>query len=86
MVRSSLFGVHAGPAPKERGDAHGLVPSLAFSVLGYTILGLDRHAAALRTRQGSTLHQPPMRANFDQALVWWQHPAELGSRRVKRGR
>jgi hypothetical protein len=73
-----LFGVHECAAPRERLDAQGLVPLIAWGMLGCTILGLDRHAAALRTRQGSTLHQPRMRANFDAALVWWAHPAIHG--------
>jgi hypothetical protein len=69
----ALFGVHESAAPRERLDAQGLVPLITWGVLGCTILGLDRHAAALRTQQGSTLHQPRMRANFDAALVWWRH-------------
>jgi hypothetical protein len=50
-------------------------------VLGCAIVGLDRHAAALRTQQGSTLHQPRMRANFDQAVVLWKHPSCTQSER-----
>jgi hypothetical protein len=75
-----LFGIHECAAPRERLDAQGLVPLIAWGVLGCTILGLDRHAAALRTRQGSTLHRPRMRANFDAALVWWAHPAIHGDK------
>jgi len=68
-----LFAVHEGSAPRERLDAQGLVPLITWGVLGCTILGLNRHAAALRTQQGSTLHQPRVRANFDQAVPWWRH-------------
>ena len=71
----SLFGVHAGPAPKQRGDAYGLVPSLAWGVLQCSIVGFSRDACTLRAPRGSEpLRQPRMRMNFDQGVAWWQHP------------
>jgi hypothetical protein len=71
----SLFGVHKGPAPRERLDAWGLLPLLTWGTHRYSIVGFDVHACLLQTSSGSELRQPRHRANFDAALVWWSHPA-----------
>jgi hypothetical protein len=71
---TALFGIHEGESPKERIDAWGLVPLLAWGVHGCSIEGFNRDACALRTQRSATLHQPRMRANFDRAVPWWRHP------------
>jgi hypothetical protein len=70
----SLFGIHGGPAPRERLDAWGLLPLLAWGTHRYSIFGFDAHACLLRTSNGATLRQQRHRANFDAALAWWLHP------------
>jgi hypothetical protein len=70
-----LFGVHCGPKLRERLDAFGLVPALAFSLLGLSIVAVDSEYAVVCTRAGSLLRHPRRRANHDQAMVWWRHAA-----------
>jgi hypothetical protein len=70
----SLFGVHHGPAPHERLDAWGLIPTQAWGVLRCSIVTFECDACLLRTPHGATLRQPRVRAKFDQAVPWWVHP------------
>ena len=70
----SLFGMHEGNAPKERIDAWGLVLFLAWGVHRCTVETIDQKVCALRTRSGAVQSQPRFRANFDEAVPWWQHP------------
>jgi hypothetical protein len=70
---TALFAIHEGQAPKERTDAWGLIPLLAWGIHSCTIEGFSRDACALRTWRGATLHQPRMRANFDQAAPFWRY-------------
>jgi hypothetical protein len=71
----SLFGIHGGRYPKERLDSWGLTALLAWGTHSYTIEDFSRDVCTLRTRSGSVLRQPRMRANFDHAVPWWTHPA-----------
>jgi hypothetical protein len=71
---TALFAVHKGEAPKERTDAWGLVPFLAWGIHRCTIEGFSRDACALRTWRGAMLRQPCVRANFDKAVPFWRHP------------
>lgn len=73
----SLFGMHKGSAPKMRVDAWGLVLFLAWGVHGCTVETIDQKVCALRTRSGAVQSQPRVRANFDQAAPWWEHPHAL---------
>lgn len=73
----SLFGVHKGRAPKARIDAWGLVLFLAWGVHGCRVESVDEKVCALRTRAGVAQQQPRDRANFDQAIPWWQHRGVL---------
>jgi hypothetical protein len=70
---TALFAIHEGPSPKERTDAWGLIPVLAWGVHRCTIDGFSRDVCELRTQRGATLHQPRMRANFDEAVPWCRH-------------
>jgi len=70
----SLFGMHEGPAPKARLDCWGLVLFLAWGVHGCTVESIDQRVCALRTRSGAVQTLRCNRANFDQAVPWWQHP------------
>ncbi len=76
----SLFGAHEGGAPRERIDAWGLLPMLAWGVHKSSIRLIERDFCLLRTIGGAELRQPRMRANFDQAVAWWQHPAIQGDK------
>jgi hypothetical protein len=78
---TALFAVHEGQAPKERTDAWGLIPVLAWDFHGCTIEGFSRDACALRTRRGGMLRQPRMRANVDQAAPFWRHPGIVNASR-----
>ena len=60
-----LFGVHKGPKPNMRGDASGLIPSLAWSALGLILIALDAEHAFLRSEGGSALRHPRRQANHD---------------------
>ena len=71
----SLFGLHKGSALKERIDAWGLVLFLAWGVHGCRVESVNEKVCALRTRTGVAQRQPRDRANFDQAIPWWRHPA-----------
>lgn len=73
----SLFGVHKGTAPRQRVDCWGLVLFLAWGVHRATVEAFDQKACAIRTRSGAVQTLPRIRANFDQAIPWWQHPATL---------
>jgi hypothetical protein len=71
---TALFAIHEGQSPKERIDAWGLVPLLAWGVHRCTIESFSRNSCELRTQRGATLRQPRMWANFDEAVPWWRHP------------
>jgi hypothetical protein len=71
----SLFGVHKGMAPKERVDCWGLVLFLAWGIHRRTVETIGEKACALRTKTGAVQSQRRLRANFDQAVPWWEHPA-----------
>jgi len=71
----SLFGVHKGVAPKERVDCWGLVLFLAWGVHSCTVETIGEKVCALRTKTGAVQSQPRLRANFDQAVPRWGHPA-----------
>ena len=71
----SLFGVHKGAAPKARIDCWGLILFVALGVHGCTIETIGEKVCALRTRTGAVQSMPRSRANFDQAVPWWKHPA-----------
>ncbi len=68
-----LFGVHSGQKPAVRSDAFGLIPALAFSVLGATLIAIDGDHAHVRSRGGSPLRHPRRRANHNEAVAWWRH-------------
>ncbi len=70
----ALFGMHEGSAPVERIEAYGLVPLLAWSVLGLKLSSIGREHAVLTSCAGATLKHPRFRANFSEACVWWAHP------------
>ena len=70
-----LFGVHKGTAPKERIDCWGLVLFLAWGVHRCTIETIGERVCALRTKTGAVQSQPRSRANRNEAIPWWQHPA-----------
>jgi hypothetical protein len=70
----ALFAVHQGRATRERLDAQGLFPVLAWGTHRYSIAGFDANACLLRTSNGAELRQQRHRANFDAALAWWLHP------------
>jgi hypothetical protein len=78
---TALFGIHEGEPPKERIDAWGLVPFLAWGIHRCTIEGFSRDACALRTWRGATLRQPRTRANFDEAVPFWRHPGIVNTSR-----
>jgi hypothetical protein len=71
----SFFGLHKGSAPKQRIDAWGLVLFLAWGIHECRVESVNEKVSALRTRAGVAQHQPRDRANFDQAVPWWEHPA-----------
>ena len=71
---TALFAVHEGQSPKERIDAWGLIPFLAWGIHKPSIISFDANACMLRPSGGEPLRQPRNRANFDQAAPWWQHP------------
>ena len=79
----SLFGVHEGGAPRERIDGWGLVPMLAWGVHRCSIRAIERDFCILRSTGGAELMQSRMRANFDQAVVWWAHPAIQGDQNAR---
>ncbi len=70
----SLFGVHMGSHPKERMDAWGLIPSLAWTVLSLTLAKMEADVATLASPRGSILGYPRKRG-CDQAVPYWAHPA-----------
>jgi hypothetical protein len=70
----ALFGVHEGSAPVERIEAYGLMPLLAWSVLGLKLSSIGREHAVLTSCPGATLKHPRFRANFNEAVPWWAHP------------
>jgi|SRR5208337_1771592 len=70
----SLFGMHEGDCPKERIDCWGLVLFLAWGVHRCTVETVDQKVCALRTRSGAVQTLRRGRANFDEAVPWWQHP------------
>jgi hypothetical protein len=78
-----LFAVHEGTAPRERLDAWGVLPFFTWGVHKYSIVRFERDFCLLRTSGGSELRQPRMRSNFDQALVWWAHPAIQGDKNAR---
>src|SRR5262249_36310377 len=71
----SLFGVHGGAYPKERMDAWGLIPLLAWSGLSLKLTKMEADAATVTSPRGSLLRHPRRRANYDLAMPWWAHPA-----------
>ncbi len=72
---NALFAIHEGQSPKERIDTWGLIPVLAWSTHRCTIESFSRDECKLRTQRAWTLHQPRMRANFDEGAPWWRHSA-----------
>jgi hypothetical protein len=78
---TALFAVQEGQAPKERTDAWGLIPVLAWGVHRCTIETFSRDVCLLRTQRDATLRQPRTRANFDEALPWWRHPGIVNASR-----
>jgi hypothetical protein len=75
----SLFGMHESDAPKERIDCWGLVLFLAWGVHRCTVETVDQKVCALRTRSGAVQTLRRARANFDQAIPWWQHPGIMNA-------
>ena len=71
----SLFGVHLDMHPKERLDAWGLIPLLAWTALSLTLTKMEADAAMLSSPRGSVLRQPRMRAGRAEAMPWQAHPA-----------
>jgi hypothetical protein len=71
----SLYGVHKDGAPKERIDAWGLIPLLAWTELGLTLTGIEGDAAMVTSSNGSLLRHIRMRANRGEAIAWQTHPA-----------
>ena len=76
----SLFGMHEGPCPHERLDAWGLVLFLAWGIHKCTVQSIDQKVCALRTRSGAVQTLRCNRANFDQAVPWWEHPGIVNTR------
>ncbi len=70
---TALFAVHEGQSPKERIDAWGLIPLLAWGIHKPSIISFDANACLLRPSAGEPLRQPRSRANFDEAVPWWRH-------------
>jgi hypothetical protein len=71
----SLFGVHRGTHPKERMDAWGLIPLLAWNCLSLTLTEIEADAARLTSPRGALLTHPRKRANHDEAIAWQAHLA-----------
>lgn len=71
---TALFAVHEGQSPKERIDAWGLIPFLAWGIHKPSIISFDANACLLRSPAGEPLRQSRSRANFDEAVPWWRHP------------
>lgn len=79
-----IFGVHEGSAPAARCDAFGLIPALAFSVLGCTLADIGPEHALVPSATGATLKHSRFRANHNEAVAWWQHPHFSGKENVAR--
>jgi hypothetical protein len=70
----ALFAVHESSAPAERIDSYGLLPLIAWSILGLKVSDIGREHATLTTYSGATLRHPRFRANHNEAVPWWTHP------------
>ncbi|KAI93430.1 hypothetical protein T281_16740 [Rhodomicrobium udaipurense JA643] len=71
----SLFGVHAGSAPRQRVDCWGLAVHLAWSVFHLEISGLREDACTLKTGSGAAQTLRRHHPNHADALPWWRHAA-----------
>jgi hypothetical protein len=77
----SLFGIHKGIAPRERPDAWGLVPALAWSPFTLSVKEISAGHAVLiseNAQGGSLLTMQRHRAGLANAVAWWRHPALVG--------
>jgi len=78
----SLFGMHEGECPRERVDCWGLVLFLAWGIHKCTVQSIEQKVCALRTRSGAVQTLRCNRANFDQAVPWWEHSGIMNANSV----